>query len=179
MKLENGAVYRLHYINYHRIGEGYGGTGYGCIDWPLSPFCLPKKMSYQDAFKVLSYLTVFIEETLGLEECSFQGMRQLDTVLDIPRFGFGRPINKVDEKDIIDLYTVTGRMEAFNKSKHSKKYFEWFTEGVTREEVEAIYEKCGMEFKDLVPINGEVRETKQREKVKTKKNILDRLRKNK
>ena len=38
----------------------------------------------------------------------------------------------------------------FQKSKLYPKYFEWYTEGVSKHEVKKIYEKLGLEFKDIV-----------------------------
>jgi len=37
----------------------------------------------------------------------------------------------------------------FKNSKYYSKYFEWYIEGVTFEEVEAIYKKSNIEFSDL------------------------------
>ncbi len=170
MTENNGKIYRLYYLNYHQIGEEYGHHGHGCINWPLKTFILPDKMSESDGFKVLSYLITFIENSLGLEECSLRGLEILDDVLDFPRFGFGRPVNKVDDEDIINLYTITGRMNLFKRSSHYKKYFEWYQENVTKKEVEEIYSKCGMEFKDLVPLQKKTESSKEKKKLKRRKN---------
>lgn len=57
-----------------------------------------------------------------------------------------------DSPEVIDLFTITGRILLFKKSKQYQKYFEWYTEGVTFDEVKSIYDKCGIEFYDLVPV---------------------------
>ena len=54
------------------------------------------------------------------------------------------------ENKILNLFTVTGRLLLFQKSKLYPKYFEWYTEGVSKHEVKKIYEKLGLEFKDIV-----------------------------
>lgn len=165
--LGNQNVYRLHYVNYHRFGEGYGmgpdnvGTG----DYPYQPFLLPDGMSREDAFKVLSYLTDFIEKDLEIEPCSVKSVSALNQLLNLNRLGFTRLNIHIDtyETDIIDLFTVTGRILLFKKSKHYEKYFEWYQEGVTLEEVKEIYRKCGRDFYDL--------EKEERPNYKVKTNV--------
>lgn len=148
-------IYRLYYINYHRIGEGYttNKDNIGIIDWPFKPFLLPQKMSRKDGFKVLSYLIDYIERTFALKECSREGVALLDEALNLERLGFRRINIDVAKSidDIADLFTVAGRVGLFKKSAHYPRYFEWYTENVTLEEVKAIYRKCDMEFYDLIP----------------------------
>ena len=156
-QLSNKNIYRLYFINYHRIGEHYGRTGsdnVGMINWPFKPFMLPDGMNREDAFKVLSYLTDFIEKDSNLEPCSQGSVAALDRVIDLERLGFKRlDINLNDDSpEVIDLFTITGRILLFKKSKQYQKYFEWYTEGVTFDEVKSIYDKCGIEFYDLVPV---------------------------
>ena len=38
------------------------------------------------------------------------------------------------------------------------KYFEWYTENVTKEEVEEIYKNIGIEFKDIIWLDREDKE---------------------
>lgn len=150
--LGNQNLYRLHYVNYHRIGENYemGPNNVGVHDWPFKPFVLPKGLNREDAFKVLSYLTDYIESSFQLLPCSHISVAMLDKVIDLERFGFTKlNINISNDKDIIDLFTVTGRQLLFKQSKHYPKYFEWYTENVTVEEVKEIYAKCGIVFFDL------------------------------
>lgn len=152
-QLGNQNIYRLYYINYHRIGEDYGGSdnNIGVINWPFEPFMLPKGMSREDGFKVLSYLTDFIEKQQNLIPCSHESVAKLNSVLDLERLGFKRIDANihVNDSDIIDLFTVTGRLLLFKNSSHYQKYFEWYTEGITFDEIKAIYDKCDIEFYDL------------------------------
>lgn len=142
-----GNVFKLHYVNYHRIN---GGPGYGVINWPLKPFRIPDGMKREDAFKVLSYLTDFIENNLDVGEATFKSVKALDEALDIERFGFKRIDDMRNKVDSISLYTVSGRLKAFKRSKFYDTYFEWYTEGVTREEIVSIYDSIGLPFSDLV-----------------------------
>lgn len=149
--LGNQNLYRLHYVNYHRFGENCGmkPNNVGVHDCLFKPFILPKGMNREDAFKVLSYLTDYMESSFQLQPCSRISVAMLDK--DLEKFGFIRakhPISK-DDTDVIDLFTVTGRLLLFKQSKYYPKYFEWYTENVTVEEVKEIYAKCGIAFYDL------------------------------
>lgn len=111
-------------------------------------------MSREEGFKVLSYLTDFIEKRDDVELGSLTSVRTLDSVLSNERFGFKR-VEEIDEDKILNLFTIDGRALLFKRSELYKKYFEWYTENVTKEEVEEIYSKIGMEFKDIVWLDKE------------------------
>lgn len=149
-EVENQNIYRLHFINYHRILENAGNkdNNVGLIDWPCKPFRLPNGMSREDAFKVLSYLTDFIEERNDIEPCSLKSVLTLDKVIDLERFGFTR-VEESNDNEILDLFTVTGRLLLFKRSELYKKYFNWYKEGVTLEEVSSIYNKLSMNFENI------------------------------
>ena len=151
-QIGNQNIYRLHYVNYHRIGEQYGKTdnNIGVIDWPFKPFMLPDGMSREDGFKVLSYLTDYIEKKLNLSPCSYKSVSNLNNVLDLERLGFKRVNTDVNDNDIIDLFTVSGRLLLFKNSKNYQKYFECYTENITLDEIKSIYDKCGINFYDLI-----------------------------
>ncbi len=148
--IDNQDIYRLYYVNYHRIGKSYGRqeNNIGIINWPCKPFRFPKGMSRKDGFKVLSYLTDFVEKRDDTDPYSLKSVRTLDGALDLKRFGFTR-INEDDENKILNLFTVDGRVDLFKTSKLYPKYFEWYVENVTLEEVMNIYAKCNMKFKDI------------------------------
>ncbi len=150
-QIGNQNIYRLHYIDYHRIGEYRGRTdnNVGVIDWAFKPFMLPEEMSREDGFKVLSYLTDFIEKQQNLRPCSHKSVSTLNSVLDLERLGFKRVNTNINDSEIIDLFTVTGRLLLFKNSRYYQKYFEWYTEGITLDEIKEIYSKCGIEFYDL------------------------------
>ena len=144
----NQDIYRLYYIDYHRIGL-IESSNIGVINCPFKPFMLPNGMNREDGFKVLSYLTDFIEKREDTEPFSLKFVRTLDGVLNLERFGFTR-VEENDEKKILNLFTVSGRLLLFKNSELYTKYFEWYTTGVTLEEVKNIYNKCNMEFQDII-----------------------------
>lgn len=146
----NQDIYRLYYVNYHRIGERYTKKpSVGRINWPCKPFKLPEGMTREEAFKVLSYLTDCIEKEEDTEMCSLKSVKLLDSILYLERLGFKR-VKEIDESKIINLFTVSGRILLFKKCELYSKYFEWYVENVTLDEVVDIYAKCNMEFKDIV-----------------------------
>ncbi len=147
-------TYRLYYLNYHRINEyeGNRSNNVGVLDFPLSPFKLPEGMSREDAFKVLSYLTDDVERQPGIEPFSLKAVKTLNGILDLERFGF-KKVKEKDEDKILNLFTLTGRILLFKNSKLYPKYFEWYTEGVSKEEVQKIYAKLGIEFEDVFWLN--------------------------
>ncbi len=147
----NQHIYKLHYVQYYRMGERYGWheNNIGMVDWPCSPFMLPEKMSREDAFKVLSYLTDFVEAKLHLRPCSYQSVSTLDGILNLERLGFTRPHSDPAPTEVLSLFTVDGRVQLFKKSRYYRNYFEWYTENVTLDEVKDIYQRCGIEFYDV------------------------------
>ena len=157
----NQDTYRLYYVDYHRINEyeGCDCNNIGMIDYPLSPFKMPEGMSREDGFKVLSYLTDDIEKQPDVGPYSLKAVRTLDKVLDLERFGFTR-VEEIDEDKILNLFTVTGRLLLFQKSNLYPKYFEWYTEGVSKREVQRIYANLGLEFKDVDWADEEEAKTK-------------------
>lgn len=80
---------------------------------------LPNGMERNDAIKVLSYLTDFIEKNTGLEEETFRSVRTLDNVLDLERLDFKRVDVDYpkDFSEVIDLFTIRGRELLFKQSK--------------------------------------------------------------
>lgn len=144
-EIGDGRAFKLHYVNYYKRNN----RGYGMVDWPLKSFIIPDGMSREDAFKVLSYLTDFIEKNMNCKECSFNSVKALDEAIDLERYGFRRVDEQVEAVSAHSLYTVAGRLNAFKNSRYYATYFEWYTEGVSRDEVVAIYESIGKTFTDL------------------------------
>lgn len=144
------SIYRLHHIEYLNIGENYGYNIKGMRDYTFRPFLLPDGLTEEEAFKILSYLTNYLEKNLNIPAGSLQSVIDLNRVLDLERFGFKRVECNCDDERLKHLFTLYGRTERFDRSKYRKKYFEWYTEDVTREEAKRIYAKIGIEFKDVV-----------------------------
>ncbi len=148
--LGNQKIYRLHYINYYRTEDNT--SKYRTVDWPFDLFTLPNGMSREDAFKVLSYLTDYIESTQNIKPCSYKSVATLNSILDLQQLGF-KKLNKnvnVSEEEIIDLWTVEGRVALFKKSKYYLGYYEWYFESISLEEVQSIYKKIGKNYNDMI-----------------------------
>ncbi len=147
----NQNIYRLYYVDYHRIGQGYGmkNNNIGIINWNFEPFMFPNGMTREEGFKVLSYFTDVIEKREDIDVGSFKSVKTLDENIDLGRIGFTR-VKETDEDKILNLFTVSGRVLLFKKSDLYQKYFEWYSENVTLNEVKEIYAKYNMEFKDIL-----------------------------
>lgn len=147
----NQNIYRLYYVDYHRIGQGYGmkNNNIGIINWSFEPFMFPNEMTREEGFKVLSYFTDVIEKREDIDVGSFKSVKTLDENIDLGRIGFTR-VKENDENKILNLFTVSGRVLLFKKSDLYQKYFEWYSENVTLNEVKEIYTKYNMEFKDVL-----------------------------
>ena len=145
-------IYRLYFVEYMKsqYTDGLFQT-----NWPSKPFTLPVSvnsetqvsMSREDAFKVISYLTDDVER--HCPPFSLKAANTMNGVIGLERFGF-TPVEETNEDNIIDLFTIGGRSQYFKSHKLYHKYFEWYIKGVTRKEVEEIYAKLGIEFKDIV-----------------------------
>lgn len=144
-------IFRLHYLDYCRIGEAYriSTNNIGVLEWVSKPFKFPVGMSYEEGFKVLSYLTDFIEKRSDVDVCSLNSVRILNNILYLERFGF-KQVNEVDESEFTDLFTINGRISLFKNSELYPKYFEWYRKGISKKEVKDIYKKYNMEFKDII-----------------------------
>lgn len=147
----NQNIYRLYYVDYHRIGQGYGmkNNNIGIINWNFEPFMFPNGMTREEGFKVLSYFTDVIEKKENIDVGSFKSVKTLDENIALGRIGFTK-VKENDENKILNLFTVSGRVLLFKKSDLYQKYFEWYSENVTLNEVKEIYTKYNMEFKDIL-----------------------------
>jgi hypothetical protein len=152
-QINNQDIYRLYYIEYIRAGESYGRRGFNLHihDYKFNPFRFPEGMNREDGFKVLSYLTDYIEKNTNAATCSCANIKTLDDALNIERLGFTRVyIDAEKNKDkVIDLFTVGGRILLFKYSELYSRYIEWYKENVPFEEVSDIYNKIGIEFSDI------------------------------
>lgn len=147
----NQNIYRLYYVDYHRIGQGYGmkNNNIGIINWNFEPFMFPNGMTREEGFKILSYFTDVIEKREDIDAGSFKSVKILDENIALGRIGFTK-VKENDENKILNLFTVSGRVLLFKKSDLYQKYFEWYSENVTLNEVKEIYAKYNMEFKDVL-----------------------------
>lgn len=128
-----------------------------------TPFRLPKFMSIADACKVVSYLSDRVEVENDLVPVSKESVLMVSDILE--DYGFSKiegkdkiSVHMVSDigsskkieatypfcgeiKGVADLFTVGGNFEVFKKSDLYDRYFNWYSAGVTEEEVLDIYKK--------------------------------------
>ena len=157
---------RLYYVAFGtfadktKVGQTYGIS---------SPFRLPNGMSVEDACKVVSYLSDKIETENDLEPACEKSVAMVSNILS--NYGFERvegkekghyhavtryyPLIKVKEgafpacnkiDGVVDLFTVGGDFKVFKNSELYDRYFDWYTEDVSLEEVQEIYKKINQEY---------------------------------
>lgn len=146
----NQDIYRLYFVDYHRINEyaGRQDNNIGRITWPCNTFRFPEKMSREEGFKVLSYLVDCTEKLDAIKPWFYNSSRALDGVFCLERFGF-KTVKEKDEDKILNLFIVSGRLLLFKNSELYSKYFNWYVENVTLEEVISIYAKHNIDFRDI------------------------------
>lgn len=105
-------------------------------------------MTREEGFKVLSYIIDIIEKRKDIKACLLNSVKILDEVLNLENLGFTKIVEN-DENKILNLFTVNGRLLLFKKSNLYNKYFEWYVDNVTFEEVKTIYAKCNIACKDI------------------------------
>lgn len=177
--IKDNKIIRLAYI-YLEVFRG--GTALGATTNFSSPFELPKGMSMEEACKVISYLSEEVEKSDEIEEASSTSVAMVSRILEnygfrkIPLQTHGyhhavydydaiRAAMRKDSKNInidecneiegvTDLFTVGGSMKLFQKTNMSHRYFNWFTEGVSRDQVEKVYTKLGIALPERVEIDN-------------------------
>lgn len=146
--------------NETKIGQTYGIS---------SPFRLPHNMSMEDACKVVSYLSDKVENENDLEPACEKSVMMVSNILE--NYGFSKvedvekghchgvavseytsfhkiqPILPMCKKmdGVVDLFTVNGDQKLFKKFEMNSRYFEWYTEGVTKDEIDDIYQNINCE----------------------------------
>ena len=151
-----------------KVGQTYGFS---------SPFRLPYEMTIEDACRVVSFLSEKVENENNIEPASEQSVAMVSKVLT--SFGFDRVesrphghIHAVSEYDpmrrirsealgcgeidgVVDLFTIGGDFKVFERSDLYDRYFDWFTEGVTKQDIVDIYKNIRKDY--LLPddVKGE------------------------
>lgn len=141
---EDKNIYRLHHISYHDDLYGSHHETHRVFE----TFKFPKGMTREEGFKVLSYLTDFFEKKANVIKCSFKSVYTIDHIITFEMFGFER-VEVKNSNDIVDLFTIQGRVKRFKISKYYPKYFNWYKENVSKEEIINIYKRIGLEFNNF------------------------------
>ena len=169
-EIEKTNIIRLSYIALEKFRAD---TALGVTSIQSSPFILPEGMTNDEACKVVSYLSELVEKEDGIEEASKQSVGLVSKILtdygftkiplqphgyshavyDLRELGASR-FSKIDISDfyndsmkgVTDLFTVAGDFKLFEMTSLYNKYFNWFTENVSKQEIEKIYSRINKEL---------------------------------
>lgn len=154
---------RLVYVAVEEFNKYVGGKGIGVTFSNSSCFFLPDGISFENAFKIISYLSEKVEKDNDIEPASQHSVAMVSHLLE--SYGFkkdentkpgynhstreAKPIKKIaincpnSEKidECIDLITVGGDFSLFKKTNLFDRYFNWFSENVNAEEINRLYNK--------------------------------------
>ena len=160
-------IIRLIYIAVESYNSYDSNRKVGITAHVSTPFALPVGMSLSDACKLISYLSSKVEQEQGIAEASMESVKAVESILPDYKFvsfkGFGdEPYCHATMLDnsweikidsigkelpyVADLITYCGK--DFLRTNISKRYFNWYTENVTKEEIEAIYLRMGKIFQE-------------------------------
>ena len=152
---------RLVYVSiesFHMTGSGQKtGKTFGVS----SPFVLPKGVSLEESFKIVSYLTEKVERENDIEELSEQSVVLVSHLLE--NYGFKkvetsnkghyhsieeyRMFGKIDTEECkeiegcVDLFTIRSSKHDFKRTSLKDRYFDWFTPKIKDHEINAILNK--------------------------------------
>ncbi len=137
-------------------------------------YTLPKNMPIEDACKVISYLSEKVEQENNLEPACPKSLKLVSEELHYYGFtknydcwsGFisgtcyylprmiqlAKPLQRAynHRNNAIDLFTVSGDFELFKQTMLYDRYFEWFTPGITEDEVKDIYNQIGINLDEML-----------------------------
>ena len=157
---------RLYYVAFEKFTRyGSSTTQLGSTYEFSNPFRLPHNMKLEDAYKVISYLSDKVENENNLEPASIESGRMVSNILN--DYGFEKveshmsghyhgvsdytpstiKANTLCDKieGVIDLFSVGGDIKLFKKSDLKNRYFNWYTQNVTKKDIENIYKEIGEE----------------------------------
>lgn len=148
-KVIDFGLYRFKFLEYNEIKSVYGPKFDETNVYVFKEFTFPYGMSKEDAFKVISFLLdstkLIIKADTGrnVDVANKDVIKHTDKALGLA--GFNRikddAFNNFD--GVTDLYLVSGNLKKFKKSSEYKKYFNWYVDDVTEQDVEEIYKSIG------------------------------------
>lgn len=136
-------LYRLLHVKLNTIEVAYDDYESHPEYFAMQPFKIPENMSQGDALLVISYINEKVNRENKLPKGSQRGISITNKLLK--RYNF-ECVEGTEAKDsIVDLITLSG----FAQLKDSdaicqNKFFKWYNPNVSREKVENIYKKCGL-----------------------------------
>jgi len=131
----NEKYFRLVHIDTSFLNDNNNSCGY-----VFECFKLPDGMKKEQAFLVISHLMETVEQGLGFEPGDFSAVVGVDLLLE--SYGFNRDCYFEEARSSADLCTVVGKKINNFPSIASN----WFTSGVTEDDVLEIYDRCGVSY---------------------------------
>lgn len=135
--MEN-TIYRLRYYDKTRSKVA---DAYVTCSIAHDYFKLPKGMSEQEAFDVISYILLVTEKENPFILKS-KVVELANRCLD--RFGFKKAENKANNYEKKDLYVIENEDSVINE----KNYFSWFNKNIKEEQIKEIYKKIHVNIKN-------------------------------
>lgn len=131
-------LYRFHFLSFDLEGK--------VEDKVCDSFILPRYLTIEESLRVIS----FIFDNVDCDKNTFECLE--DTTKKLNKVGFilAKNSNNSDRKTV-DLFNVINleSSELFSKDEYNDKYFYWYCYGVTREEIEKIYNSHGFDISNV------------------------------
>lgn len=163
---------RLIYVRFEKFHRYYNeGYSIGTTLGVSSPFMIPKGMNVESACKVISYLSEKVERENKIEPASEDSVALVSSLLEEYGFKklesdyipghyhtisqphiFSKIKTRFDDEleSTYDLITVDGDSKLFKKSILSSRYFDWFKEGLSKEDIIDTYNDSYLVAPDIL-----------------------------
>ena len=172
--MNNDRKIRLVYFSEEKYTDYAGDSRLSQAFGMSNAYILPENMSIKDACKVISYLSELIEQKHNLEPACPKSVSLVSK--ELQHYGFKKmedswsgyihgtcfytsraiellpTLQRVYNQGngAVDLFTVGGDFKLFKRTNLYNRYFEWFTSGITKEEVKDIYNQTGMDLDEML-----------------------------
>lgn len=162
---KNCRIIRLVYNSIEKYVSHQGSLNFGYTIVISSPFLLPEGVSFEDACKIISYLSEKVEREENIEPASKHSVARVSHILENYGFqklnakdfgydvtfthghGIYNPISTIKSlsipkaEGVVDFITVGGNVKMFNKTTTKKRYFDWFIPSVSNSNFNEIIGK--------------------------------------
>ncbi len=167
LKNNQSRIIRMVYVAYEKfISHQDNSTKLGEDCCWSRQYQLPDGMSLEDACKVISYLSEKVEKENHLEEASKKSVMTVSSILKdygfkavegtegnnvhghgdyLPPFVMPRSFCEKVE-GVTDFITYNAPTLIFKLSGLGKRYFDWYTPNVTKEEFDRIYKSINLDI---------------------------------
>jgi len=134
-KQKENKYYRLKYIfKYRDVKSDYKSQTTSIF----KPFKLPENMSYEEALKVISFLTDKVASELKVKHQSLDNIKLTNAVLE--KYHFKRAENPVHINNVEDIIIENVRNLAITPNSNK-----WYKAYIEAKDIKKIYDKLGLE----------------------------------